>query len=440
MPMIHGNTSTTETSALLEVDACAPPSIEDLKRLQEALREKDAHILQQQKMDAVGSLAGGVAHEFNNLLQAIRGYTCFARDALEQDSEPYHDLEKVIFATDRAAVLTRQLLDFSRTDTTEPRQCDANEIVEALDSLLRPLIPATIEMHIKLDSQNPQLLADPQLMQQVLLNLCINARDAMPDGGTLTVRTERVHISESESEGHAELLPSRYVRFLVTDTGEGIPQEVQDRIFEPFFTTKEVGSGTGLGLAMAYGVVQQSGGLLSFHTEKNHGTTFRIYLPLSEEDDMNQVDHKQETIKQETKFRSELQGSGELILLAEDDMLVSEVGRRMLLRAGYEVLTAADGEEALEMFVANADQLGLLLMDVCMPKLTGREVLEHIRRLHSPVPICFCTGYDPEASQSKTLQEMGCHVIEKPFDEKRLLTAVKEAIGCQLSAIGKNSA
>ncbi len=324
--MIHRNNQATETDMQLVADA--PSSTNELQRMQKALREKDAQILQQQKMDAVGSLAGGVAHEFNNLLQAIRGYTCFARDAIEKNTEPYRDLEKVIFATDRAGMLTRQLLNFSRSDSSEPQRCYANEIVEALVSLLRPLIPVTIEMHVNLEPHDPRLHADPQLMQQVLLNLCINARDAMPDGGKLTIRTEQVYISESESDGHAELLPGRYVRFLVTDTGSGIPREVQDRIFEPFFTTKEVGSGTGLGLAMAYGVVQRGGGLLNFYTETNDGTTFRIYMPMSEEDDMNQIENDQEN-----GSRDQLQGDGELILFAEDDQLVSEVGRRMLLRA-----------------------------------------------------------------------------------------------------------
>lgn len=407
-----------------EIMAGSIRDVDELIRTQEALREKEAQLLQQQKMEAVGSLAGGMSHEFNNLLQAIRGYTCFARDALEKDTEPYRDLNQVLVATDRAAELTRQLLDYSRTNSVEPCICSANEIVDELTLLLRPLISETIEMILQLDPQGPQLYADPKFLQQVLMNLCINARDAMPDGGKLCIRTERIDVSRLESQGHAELKPGQYVRFLVTDTGTGIPPEVQDRIFEPFFTTKEVGTGTGLGLAMAFGVVQQNGGFINCYSEIGFGTTFRIYLPTSGENSMNQQCEQEQNNNQSAV----LEGQGKTILLAEDDHLVSEVGRRMLSRAGYTVISAEDGEEALQLIIANVDQIDLLLLDVCMPKMTGRAVLEHVRRMELSVPVCFCTGYDPEASQSAALRDMGCHVVEKPFAEQKLLGIIRTAL------------
>ncbi len=396
--------------------AGAIQDIDDLKRAQESLKEKEAQLLQQQKLDAVGSLAGGIAHEFNNLLQAIRGYTIFAQEQLVAGTQPYQDLQCVVTAADRATLLTRQLLDFSRADPADPRRCSTDQIAHDLADMLRSLLPENIDFRLRAEAPEASIVADPNQIQQALMNLCINARDAMPDGGELLVRTDQISITETTSDLFASLPLGKYLRVSVTDTGSGISHEIQQHVFEPFFTTKEVGKGTGLGLAMAFGVVQQAGGLLQLYSESGEGTTFRIYLPNHEDVPM---DEEKPTLEQ---------SNGETVLLAEDDALVREVGRRMLQRAGYHVLDASNGEEALELYVANANEINLLILDVVMPRLTGREVFEHVRRLNSNVPICFCTGYDPEAAQSDSLRRKGCQVVEKPFVEAHFLSVVRAVL------------
>ncbi len=377
-------------------------------------REKESQWLQQQKMDAVGSLAAGVAHEFNNLLQAIRGYTSFAQEALDKDSQPYQDLERVQTASARAALITRQLLDFSRPEDTNIRACIADEIVRDLAHLLRPLLPEHIDFQLQFGPANALVQTDLLHAQQAFMNLCINARDAMPQGGQLLVRSEVVTVTDLAAEAYIDLSPGSYVRFWVTDTGTGLAPETLPRIYEPFFTTKEVGKGTGLGLSMVFGLVQQAKGHIDAYSQLGQGTSFRIYLPTLKDELMG-----------ETKRRTAYASQGETILLAEDDPLVREVGRRMLQKAGYQVLTACHGKEALELSLAQAEQIDLIVMDVVMPQLTGREVLEQLRRAGSHVPVCFCTGYDPAASQSDSLRSMGCEVLEKPFDEEHLLETIR---------------
>jgi len=403
--------------------------VESIKRTKKMLKEKEAQLLQQQKMEAVGSLAGGIAHEFNNLLQVICGYTSFAQETLSVDSQPYSDLKQVLTAADRATQLTRQLLDFSRSVEADSRPCVVDKIIRDLAMLLRPVLTENIRFHFQLDTPHSLVHVDPQLIQQALLNLCINARDAMPQGGKLLVRSKCITITELAAEGYAHnILPGRYVRLSITDTGTGIPPELQQRIFEPFFTTKEVGKGTGLGLAMAFGIIQQNEGHMELHSELGHGTTFHIYLPICKDHSMDK-----------NPLPPICRGNGETLLLAEDDLLVREVGLRMLERAGYQVITACTGDEALDLYVIHAQQIDLIVLDVVMPGLTGREVLKHIRLLPSSVPICFCTGYDPAASQSDSLRSLGYEVIEKPFDEAHLLTTVRAILDrtqASLEAIG----
>ncbi len=390
--------------------------IDDLKRAEKMLLEKEWQLLQQQKMEAVGSLAGGVAHEFNNLLQAIRGFTTFAQEEMPQDSQPFCDLGQVLVATDQAAKLSRQLLDFSRCDQAEPADCLVDSFIQNLANMLTPLISETIQVHFDLNVPQTTVRADPAQMEQALLNLCLNARDAMPEGGELKVRSERIEITDLTAEAFIDIPPGCYVRISVSDTGSGIPQEVQQHIFDPFFTTKEVGCGTGLGLATTFGVVQRCHGHIAFHSEPERGSTFRIYLPIS--------------IGNAVKLGSDndikpiavgLAGRGETILLAEDDC---EVGRRMLLRAGYNVLTAANGVEALQLYDAHGSQIDLFLLDIIMPELTGREVLDRLHERGCLVPVCFCSGYD----QSESLRELGHTMIEKPFHEQQFLATVRETL------------
>ncbi len=391
--------------------------IDDLKRTEQMLDEKEAQLIQQQKLDAMGSLAGGIAHEFNNLLQAITGYSAFAQESLAPDSQAYRDIEQALTAAGRATMLTRQLLNFSRNEVANARDGIVDDIVWDLEALLRPLLPENIHFHLNLNASNTPVCVDPQLTEQALLNLCINARDAMPNGGPLLVSTQAITVNELASEGFNNISPGQYVQIQVTDTGTGIPEEIQQRIFEPFFSTKEVGKGTGLGLSMVFGVVQQFKGQLQIHSNPDQGTTVRIYFPVS----------KEPTMASEILDMNYSSG-GETLLLAEDDPLVCEVGRRMLEKGGYKVITASNGEEALDLFILHAHEIDLVLMDIVMPRLTGREVFEHIRRLNSSVPICFCTGYDPAAAQSESLRSMGCDVLQKPFLENDLLSSIRKTL------------
>ena len=396
--------------------------ITDRKQLEAELAQRDAQLRQAHKLEAVGSLAGGIAHEFNNLLQAIRGNATFAMEGLSNDEPRYQDLEQVIKAADRAAALTRELLGFSRLQVLEQVNFDCNELVNDLVKMIRPLIGEQIDLQLSLATGLGTLRADRGLMQQMLLNLCINARDAMPTGGRLTLKTQHVDLSDKYCELHPSVKPGAYVVFSVADTGCGIPPEVKERIFEPFFTTKGVGKGTGLGLAMVYGCVQQHGGLINVYSEPHLGTTFKIYLPISAE-----------AVSVAGKVAPVVTAGGkETILLAEDEPMVRDLAVRILTRAGYSVLVASDGAEAVSLFERNAEIISLALFDAIMPKMTGHQAYERIQRTNPRLPVVFCTGYDPETGQVRHLMEQGIRTIQKPYDPEVLLRAVRETLDAHL--------
>jgi signal transduction histidine kinase/ActR/RegA family two-component response regulator len=392
--------------------------IAERKRAEAELVQRDEQLRQSQKLEVVGSLAGGIAHEFNNLLQAIRGYTKYGMEGLLPADQRYQDLNQVLNAAERATVLTRQLLGFSRRQVLERAVCDPQEIATDLLKLLRPVIGEHIELEVSLAADASQVYADRGLLQQMLLNLCINARDAMPDGGRLTLKTERVKFNKKYCEHHPSVTPGSYVLFSVADTGSGMPPEVQARIFEPFFTTKEVGRGTGLGLAMVYGVVQQHEGLINVYSEVGLGTTFKIYLPIS-----NLADRapEQEEVAPVT-------GGKETILVAEDEPMVRDLAVRILTGAGYSVLVAADGAEAVNLFDLHLDVISLALLDAVMPKLTGHEVFDHLKLVNPSLPVIFCSGYDPDMRQIQSLIKKGMNLVQKPYDPDILLRTVREAL------------
>jgi PAS domain S-box-containing protein len=395
--------------------------ISDRKKLEAELAQRDEQLRQSHKLEAVGSLAGGIAHEFNNLLQAIRGYTQYAMEGLGADDPRYQDLEQVIKASDRAATLTRELLGFSRRQTLERGSLDPRELVLDLVKMLRPLIGEQIDLQVSLATDTGSLLADRGLLQQMLLNLCINARDAMPDGGRLTLKTQRVDLSDKYCELHPMVKPGAHLMFSVADTGCGIPPEVKQRIFEPFFTTKGVGRGTGLGLAMVYGCVQQHEGIINVYSEPNLGTTFKIYLPIAVDAD-SVVDGVVAAVAA---------GGNETILIAEDEPIVRDLAVRILTGAGYSVLVAADGAAAVELFGAHADQISLVLLDAVMPNLTGHQAYDRIKLKSPHLPVVFCSGYDPEMGQVKRLMDEGVRMVQKPFDPEMLLHTVREVLDGQ---------
>ena len=371
-----------------------------------------------QKMEAVGLLAGGIAHEFNNLLQAIGGYAAYAKEGLSPGEQRHDDLQMVLDATERATALTRQLLGFSRRGVLQPKQLDADEAVRDLVKMVRPLIGAHIDLQTSFNGTGATVYADRDELQQVLLNLCVNARDAMPSGGKLLLKTEALTLQEPTWEYGFRTTPGHYVVFSVTDTGSGMSPEVRGHIFEPFFTTKGVGKGTGLGLAMVYGVVQQHLGAVHVYSELGQGTAFKIYLPRGEPAQCDEA---------AAQVRPAPRGT-ETILLAEDEPVVRHLATRLLQRSGYTVLAAADGEEALRLFDQHRAAISLVLLDAIMPKLTGHEVYSRIKQLAPETKIVFCSGYDPETAQSAFLVQEQVRLIAKPFDAQTLLGTVREVL------------
>jgi PAS domain S-box-containing protein len=391
---------------------CLAQDVTERKRLEEQFR-------QAQKMEAVGALAGGVAHEFNNLLQAICGYTKLAIDGLSPDEQRYQDLQLVLTSADRATVLTRQLLSFGRRQVLQRTHIDPNQAVADLLKMLRPVIGENIDVHTQLSPSVSSIYADPGQLQQVLLNLCINARDAMPRGGRLIIRSRNVSLSESFCAGHRGSRPGPHVLLSVADTGCGMSADVKARIFEPFFTTKELGKGTGLGLAMVYAMVEQHEGIISVYSEPNLGTAFKIYLPARDAADSTNADGPlSDTTRRGT----------ETILIAEDESMVRELAVRILTQAGYSVLVAGDGMEAVEIFEDNADRISLVLLDAVMPRLTGHEAYDQIKFRKPDLPVVFCSGHDPETRQVKLLVDAGVQIVQKPFDSNVLLRVIREML------------
>ncbi len=385
------------------------------------LRKKDNELRQSQKLEAVGALAGGIAHEFNNLLQAIGGYTRYAMEGLKPGGQPYQDLQNVLQAGDRARSLTRQLLSFSRRQEVERKNLQANQMVGDLTKMLRPLLGERIQVRVILGEGVGTVFADAGSFQQVLLNLCLNARDAMPSGGEIVVKTESISVSTEFSALYTDLKPGRYVELSVADTGQGMPAEVREHIFEPFFTTKPVGQGTGLGLSVVYGIIQQHEGAIHVYSEPGRGTTFKIYLPAIEA----------AADAADNGPAPALFGGKETILVAEDDPMVRDIARRILEKAGYTVLLAADGQQALTQFEARRQEIAAVLLDAVMPKLTGHEVYRRIKDECPGTRIIFCSGYDPETAQSKFVGDEHLRMVEKPYDPGTLLRTLREVLDAE---------
>ncbi|NQT15840.1 MAG: CHASE domain-containing protein, partial [Planctomycetes bacterium] len=390
----------------------------ELRKSEEALRKKEEQLRQTQKLEAVGQLAGGIAHEFNNLLQAVGGYTKYAMEGLSPEEKRWQDLQQVRKATKRAAALTRQLLGFSRRRPLERRHVDPNQVVVDLIKMVRPIIGEHIQLESQLGDMAGTVYADPGELQQTLLNLCLNARDAMPAGGKLSLESEAAVLTEAFCEFRPDVKPGRYVVLSVSDTGSGISPEVKPHIFEPFFTTKEVGEGAGLGLATVYGVVQQHEGAIRVHGNPDGGATFKVYLPVVD------VAADGDVVENDAPAP----GGNETILVAEDDSMVRDVARRILEGAGYTVVAAADGKEALEKYEANRGDVALVLLDAIMPEFTGHEVYGRIKAMDPETRIVFCTGYDPHTAQSDFIKRESLRLVEKPFDADVLLRAVREVL------------
>jgi two-component system cell cycle sensor histidine kinase/response regulator CckA len=388
---------------------------------EEALRHRDELLRQSQKMEAIGTLAGGVAHEFNNLLQAVLGYTRFARNSIDQEHPAQADLQVVVLAAERAAMLTQQLLSFSRRDYGQLAALDVNATIRELAVMLRPLLGESIEIVLLLEEGIGAIQADAVQIQQLLMNLCINARDAMPEGGTITIETAAVDIDLAKTP-HVDPAFGPYLRLIVTDTGCGMDEETMQKIFEPFFTTKPVGKGTGLGLAMVYGAVQHHNGAIHVESEPGKGTRFLIYLPIV----------RAESVESAVPETVESRPGRETILLAEDEPLVLELARRTLVGADYHVIAASNGEEAVQAFRKHAGEISLVILDAVMPQRNGWEALGDIRALDPSVPAIITTGYDRHRAPPLLEGDPPKH-LKKPFEVERLLEMVQNTLAERLA-------
>ncbi len=389
--------------------------ITDRKHLEEQL-------LQSQKMEAIGQLAGGVAHDFNNILMVIMGYGNMLKMDLGLDAPQKDKLELIIEAADKAAQLTRGLLAFSRKQEMKPRVANLNDVVQQVEKFLVRIIGEDVHLSSKLDTADLLVKIDSGQIEQVLINLATNARDAMPKGGMLTIGTGILDIDASfvQANGYGE--PGRYALISVSDTGIGMDEKTKNRIFEPFFTTKEVGKGTGLGMAIVYGIVKQHHGFINVYSEPQIGTTFRIYIPLIE---------KELAADEEIITLTPPKGGTETILVAEDDAAVRTLVQEILAGYGYAVIPAEDGEVAVEMFRAHSDTIKLILMDIIMPKKNGKEACREIRQLNPDVKVLYSSGYTLDIIQNRDVLDEGAELIMKPVQPLELLRKVRELLDRQ---------
>lgn len=386
-------------------------------RTQSERDRMERQLQQSQRLESLGQLAGGVAHDFNNLLGVISSYAAFVAEEADRQGpgEAWDavraDIEQVLRAADRAADLTHQLLSFARREVVQPRVLNLNETVTSVEQLLRRTLGEHVELMTVLSGDLSLVLADPGQIEQVLVNLAVNARDAMPGGGKLTIETANTEVDEAYGADRAGLAPGRYVAVKVSDTGTGMSAEVLNRAFEPFYSTKPKGEGSGLGLATVYGIITQVGGSTRIYSEPGIGTTISLLLPVT--------DQAPSTRRQPPPRPAP--GRGEVVLIVEDEAALREVTRRILARNGYQVLVASNGYQAINLATASTQRLDVLLTDVVMPGMQGKEVAERIHRLRPEVRVLYMSGYTHGLLGVQGILEPGVHLIEKPFSEISLL-------------------
>lgn len=392
---------------------------EESEKAQIKLEEQLRH---SQKMEAIGHLAGGVAHDFNNLLTGIIGYSNLILRTLNRDDVNYRGITEIQKAGEQAAGLTRQLLAFSRKQIMEPKILCLSDLVINMKDLLRRLIGEDIDIHTHLDMSRHYVKADPAQITQIIMNLGVNARDAMPNGGVLIVETDYVEIDSNYCSHHVPITPGSYVLLAVSDTGCGMDKETVNRIFEPFFTTKEPGKGTGLGLSTVYGIVKQSGGYIYVYSEPGKGTSFKIYFPT--------VDEKSESVRKKSISCKSLQGN-ETILLVEDDAIVCQMSAIALREYGYTVFKAMDAAEAYTIYEQSAKPIHLLLTDVVLPRESGHVLAEKLIELNPALKVLYMSGYTHDAIVNHGILEEGISFLHKPFTAETLAQKVREVLDHQ---------
>jgi two-component system sensor histidine kinase EvgS len=393
--------------------------ITDLKRAEKLQKNLESQLHQAQKMESIGRLAGGVAHDYNNVLSVIIGFTQLAMEKMDSTDPLRSDLEEVLKAARHAADITRQLLAFARKQTIAPKVLDLNENVESMLKMLRRLIgeditlawlPGAGEWSVKIDSSQ---------LVQILANLCVNARDAMVGVGKITIETKMVTFDSAYCANHHGSLPGEFVMLTVSDNGCGIDQEILGNIFEPFFTTKSPDKGTGLGLSTVYGIVKQNNGFIDIYSKPGTGTTIKIYLPRYEDNAVGAQGESTEEIPH---------GCGETILIVEDDLTILNLARRILHELDYTVLTADNPERALRLAEEHQGEIDLLLTDVIMPEMNGLELANNLRSLYPALKCVFMSGYTSSVIAHHGVLDQGVHFIQKPFSKKVLSTTVRKIL------------
>ncbi len=422
-----GTESYLEASIFLKRDSKGNPmgfrglvrDVTQRKKQEEERRQLEAQLLHSQKMEAIGRLAGGIAHDFNNLLTTILGYSDLVMTALGRDNPLYGDMEQIMRSGKRAASLTRQLLAFSRRQIIQPVVLDLNRVIRDMKKMLGHLIGEDIQLVTTLRSDLWKVRGDPGQIEQVIMNLAVNAKDAMPLGGKLTIETANVDLDDGYARNHGvEVIPGPYVMFAISDTGTGMDKDTQAKIFDPFFTTKEKGRGTGLGLSTVYGIVKQNHGFIWVYSEPGEGTTFKIYLPRAEET---------ETLRKEKTSRETVGGS-ETILVVEDDQSVLGLAASALSKYGYSVLEAETGEEALNLLGGHEGEIHLLLADVVLPGMSGRDLAEGLTSRSPHTKVLYMSGYADNAIVLHGVLEEGIEFIQKPFSPESLARKVRQVL------------
>ena len=391
------------------------------KRAEKEREEFLAKLAQANKMEAIGTLAGGISHDFNNLLQAISGYTELLIMHKNKEDNEFRILNEIVKTSERAANLVQQLLLFSRKKELERKPVDLNHSVEQTDKILKRTIPKMIEINLRLDPQLWIIGADPIQLEQILLNLGKNAADAMPEGGKLSIETENVQLDEGYMPNRWGTPPGRYVKLTVSDTGFGMDRETRNKIFEPFYTTKDIGKGTGLGLASVYGIVKNHGGYINCYSEIGHGAIFRIYFPVMEEDE----DEPEKFIPVEAKPTPL---GDETILLVDDEDAIRDFAQQALMYYGYKVMTASTGEEALEIYSGKINEIDLVILDLGMPGMGGHKCLQEMLQINQNVKVIITSGYSINGRAKKSMEAGAAKYVGKPYQLADLLKTVREVL------------
>jgi PAS domain S-box-containing protein len=392
--------------------------VSERKKAEEERKILEQQLRQSQKMEAIGQLAGGIAHDFNNILMSIIGFSELMKIKLKSDDPLQSNIDHILMASDRAAYLTRSVLAYSRKQIMHRKSTDLNEILRNWIALLRTVLNEDVDLQLKLSETPLNIMADSQQIEQVLMNLATNARDAMPSGGSLVIETGHFDMDNQFLADHGYGFPGSYALFRLTDSGIGMDGQTKNHIFEPFFTTKEVGKGTGLGLSVAYGIVKQHDGYIDCVSAPGKGSTFSVYLPIINE-----------TAREKRNSQSTPMPLGsETILLAEDDEEARCLSRGYLEQFGYRVIEAANGEEAIAQFHIHKDEISLMLLDMIMPRLNGKEVFNQVRQVRPDIKVIFMSGYTNDVLQRDDIEATGAEVLLKPTAFKELLATIRKSL------------